>query len=272
MQTEIRCVKLNNFKWVNLIGTLHWTTVLLNLHVQTGLIYARSLTESGPCVSTWLARGLDVRVAVWLRTWVCVSFISHRAHGCVPRCIEEQQTWARAELWNQATGYKGPNITNPTTLGSRFQNLEINLLRQQLRSQTNARSHIYPTLIFMAYLSEMWDCHCLESPQGSKCHIVPPRWTIRCLSVSKNSRHTSCVGNSRQQHSALVPLWPLGMLYDQLFLKHANMLKQNVAETSNPSTQSAQCEYHRHIRQSDIKITLYCSNLRRWQLYSYREH
>ncbi len=26
----------------------------------------------------------------------------------------------------------------------------------------------------MAYLSKMWDYHCLESPQGSKCHIVSP--------------------------------------------------------------------------------------------------
>lgn len=128
VQTEIRCVKLiNNFKWANLIVSLHQTAVLLNLHVRTGLIYAKSLTKSGPClIYTW---GLDVRVAVWLRTWVCASFISHRAHGCVPRSIEEQQTWAKAEVWNQATGYKGPNITTSQILGSRFQNLEINLLK-----------------------------------------------------------------------------------------------------------------------------------------------
>ncbi len=106
---------------------------------------------------------------------------------------------------------------------------------------------------------------------GLEVSHSPPRWTIRCLGVSKNSRHTSCVGNSRQQHSALVPLWPLGMLYDQLFLKHANMLNKTWRKPQTLQLRVHNVSITSHIRQSDIKITLYCSNLRRWQLYIYRE-
>lgn len=255
---------------MNLIGTLHWTTVLLNLHVQTGLIYARSLTESGPCVSTWLAWGLDVRVAVWLRTWVCLFHFTQGSWVCASlyrRAANMSQSWALKPGYRlQGSKHHKSDDTWISLSKPGNKSLKTTVTIANKCEIAHIPTHLHGLLERNVRLS------LFRVTAGLKLSHSPPRWTIRCLGVSKNSRHTSCVGNSRQQHSALVPLWPLGMLYDQLFLKYANMLKQNVAETSNPSTQSAQCEYHRHIRQSDIKITLYCSNLRRWQLYIYREH
>lgn len=168
MQTEIRCVKLiNNVKWANLIVTLHWTTVLLNLHVQTCLIYAKSLTESGPC-PVWSTGVGCVCVSVAENMGVCLFHFTQGSWVCASLY---RRTANMSQRWGLKPGYRlqGSKFVNTWILGSRFQNLEIN----NKITITNKRevAHI-PTR-----LTSSW-------PTWGKCEIVIVSSDRRAQSVT----------------------------------------------------------------------------------------
>lgn len=136
-------------------------------------------------------------------SWVCASLYRRAAN--------------MSQSWGLKPGYrlqgskhhKFVNIADTWILLSKPGNKSLKITK--LRSQTNARSHIYPPDSHLHGLLEgNVRLSLFRVTAGLKVSHSPLRWTIRSLCVCKNGRHTSCVGNSRRQHSALVPLWPLG--------------------------------------------------------------